>query len=155
MKKMYDKHATPHTFSAGDYVMLWDPYYRKGVSRSFQAKWQGPWIIMKLIGAMNCLIKNENGDEKNVHLNQLKKIEKRNSSFDPGTHSNLKISDEIKRSESNEEIDPSIFETIPDMCIEPQIEEQIQREPRINIDNAYVDLNASNIIENMLQNRIS
>ena len=45
---------TSHKFSVGDPVMLWNPPHRKGLSKSFQPKWQGPWVITKFIGTTNC-----------------------------------------------------------------------------------------------------
>ena len=77
MKATYDKKNSHHVFSVGDSVMLWWPYYRKGVPRSFQPKWRGPYIINNLIGTTNCSILMKDGSIKHVHLNQLKPVETR------------------------------------------------------------------------------
>ena len=57
MKETYDKKTTSHEFVVGDQVMLWDPPHRKGVSRAFQPKWNGPWTIVRLIENTNCQIR--------------------------------------------------------------------------------------------------
>ena len=38
MKKLYDKRQSGHRITEGDTVMLWWPYFKKGISRSFQPK---------------------------------------------------------------------------------------------------------------------
>ena len=72
MKAAYDQKTSHHEFSVGDSVMLWWPYYKKGVPRSFQPKWRGPYVIKDLIGNTNCSIIMKDGSIKHVHLNQLK-----------------------------------------------------------------------------------
>ena len=62
MRDTYDKNVTSHSFKAGDKVMMWDPPNRKGVSRTFQAKWNGPWTISRIIGTTNCRLENENAE---------------------------------------------------------------------------------------------
>ena len=124
--------------------MLWDPPHRKGLSKSFQPKWKGPWTIIKLIGNTNCQIQNEKGDNKYVHLNQLKKTERRK----PFYNRNSKFSPNENAFKVREEVDSSIFE-IPNR---PN-EEYVQYTPRHPIDNAYVDVDESNIVENRLRTR--
>ena len=77
MKGSYDKRASRHDIKAGDYVMLWWPYFKKGVSRSLQPKWKGPFLVEKLIDDTNCTLVLENGTLKHVHLNQVKPVEQR------------------------------------------------------------------------------
>ena len=79
MKQNYDKHNSHHQIQEGNNVMLWWPYFKKGISRFFQSSWKGPFIVEKLIGKTNCKIRNENGKEQCVHLNQLKLTEARNT----------------------------------------------------------------------------
>ena len=74
MKATYDKKNSNHKFKIGDSVMLWWPYYEKGIPRSFQPKWKGPFIIKRLNGNTNCTLSLEDGSEKHVHLNQLKLV---------------------------------------------------------------------------------
>ena len=79
MKQKYDKHNTKHDIQIGNKVMLWWPYYKKGIPRSFQPSWKGPFTVVELIGNTNCKIEDENGRLKCVHLNQLKVVQERNS----------------------------------------------------------------------------
>ena len=77
MKTTYDKRNSSHKLLVGDFVMLWWPYTTKGISRAFQPKWKGPYQIIRIISNTNCTIRLDQGETKNVHLNQLKKVEKR------------------------------------------------------------------------------
>ena len=54
--------------------MLWDPPHQKGISRCFQPRWQGPWVITDIIGPTNCRIMDSKENEKTIHFNQLKKV---------------------------------------------------------------------------------
>ena len=58
--------------------MLWWPYFKKNIPRSFQTRWKGPWVVTRLYDKTNCAIRNDLGELKYVHLNQLKPIESRN-----------------------------------------------------------------------------
>ena len=62
--------------------MLWWPHKKKGISGAFQPKWKGPYEISRLIGSTNCSIIYDNGQLKNVHLNQLKLVEARRNAGD-------------------------------------------------------------------------
>ena len=72
MKKAYDKKKSRHKFAVGDSVMLWWPYFKPGISRAFQPKWKGPYVIRRLVGDTNCTIELHDKSLKHVHLNQLK-----------------------------------------------------------------------------------
>ena len=74
MKRTYDRKKSRHSISVGDSVMLWWPYFKKGVSRTFQARWRGPYVVRQLFGDTNCSITMKDGSIKNVHLNQLKPV---------------------------------------------------------------------------------
>ena len=50
------------------------PYKHNGLSRCLQPNWRGPWTILKFLSTSNCRIRNEKGEEKNIHINQLKPI---------------------------------------------------------------------------------
>ncbi len=82
MKSSYDKKCSSHQFKEGDHVMLWWPYTVKGISRAFQPKWKGPYRITRLIGDTNCSIVMGDGNNKNVHLNQLKPVDVRQCNRD-------------------------------------------------------------------------
>ena len=68
MKASYDCHATSHKFAIGEHVMIWDPPHQKGISRCFQPRWQGPWVITVIIGSTNCRILDSKGNVKTVHF---------------------------------------------------------------------------------------
>ena len=75
MKKQYDKNTSKHHYKINDTVMLWSPPQKKGISRCFQAKWLGPWIITELLGDLNCKLVNPSGKvSPTVHVNQLKYV---------------------------------------------------------------------------------
>ena len=92
MKSTYDKRNSNHEIHAGDYVMLWWPYFKKGTPRSFQPKWKGPYMVKELIGSTNCKIVLTNGSYKNVHLNQLKPIVHRDIGLQVNTRGKKKKS---------------------------------------------------------------
>ena len=83
MKELYDRHNSSHKFVEGDTVMLWWPYFKKGISRAFQPKWKGPYRITRLIKGTNAVIIDTDGKTKNVHLNQLKPVEVRKADSTP------------------------------------------------------------------------
>ena len=79
MKQNYDKRNTNHNIQIGTQVMLWWPYYKRGIPRSLQPSWKGPFTVVDLIGNTNCKIEDECGRIKCVHLNQLKVVAVRNT----------------------------------------------------------------------------
>ena len=149
MKRAYDKHVTSHNFEVGDEVMIWDPPQRKKVSRSFQPKWSGPWKITRLIGNTNCRLENENGGDKYVHLNTLKKVKARLPQYGDGETSVPHPVELQTRSEGDSLIDPNIFECEITVDDDNQYENELQ--PRHPIDHAYVDIDQSNILEGRLR----
>ena len=135
--------------------MLKVPPDRRGVSKSFQPRWSGPWIINKLIGITNCQLENESGTVKHVHCNQLKKTEKRNPIFNEEQGQGYQNPRESKIS-LTEQVDPSIFEPLSFPCqlgvSDDSSDESEENRPSFPIDNAYVDIDENNIIENRLRN---
>ena len=75
MKSVYDKHLRNHNFVVGDHVMLWFPSHQSVISQCFQPRWREPWIITEIIGNTNCRLRDEKGNCKCVHMNQLKKVQ--------------------------------------------------------------------------------
>ena len=76
MKRRYHKRNTNHVIEVGSQVMLWWPYYKKGIPRAFQPCWKGPFTVVKLAGDTNCKIEDPQHVGKWVHMNQLKLVEK-------------------------------------------------------------------------------
>ena len=58
-KKQYDKSVKGVTISPHDIVMLWYPYHKRGISKCFVPKWNGPWLVVKFTSPWNCHIVNE------------------------------------------------------------------------------------------------
>ena len=153
MKRAYDKHTTKHDFKVGDSVMIWDPPNQKGVSRSFQPKWSGVWRITRIIGDTNCRLENDCGNEKFVHLNIVKKVQARKPDLidhDDGQANAAPPSVVLQPSSRvTEYVDPAIFEPY-DGGVDGQEEEE-EYVPAHPIDNAYVDIDESNIMEQRLR----
>ena len=153
MKKTYDKNVTKHNFQVGDMVMIWDPPSKKGLSRAFQAKWNGPWKITRFIGSTNCRLENDRGKDKYTHLNLLKKVNLRNPLYTNAnicqtpTNDLLDVNYRVPAPPA-ELVDPMLFESVDDS-------ENEEQGPRFPIDNAYVDVAESNIIEQRLRSRTS
>ena len=75
MKIQYDKITTTHKFKMGDFVMLWYPYKRTGLSKVWQPNWIGPYTIHTLVGPSNCILMDINGNiSPIIHCNQLKPV---------------------------------------------------------------------------------
>ena len=70
----YDKQTRNQLFNIGESVTLWYPYKQNGLSRCLQPNWRGPWKILKFLSTSDCRIRNEKGEEKNVHINRLKRV---------------------------------------------------------------------------------
>ena len=79
MKNTHDKHTKTVPISVGNHVMLWKPYKKSKISGCFQPNWSGPWVITQFTGPTNCKLMNDTGKTINVHINQLKIIEKRHT----------------------------------------------------------------------------
>ena len=179
MKTSYDKRSTQHSFTVGDTVMMWDPPQKSGISKAFQPKWRGPWTIVRSVSPTNCQLCDEVGKTKYVHFNLLKKVEKRNftpyldnpipspplKSIEPNSilsHIPLCIPvNEVKNVSNNfihrqrEMVDEDIFnfdELVPNE-MEQINEEDDVHVPPFPIDNAYVDVDESNILEGRLRIR--
>ena len=150
MKQTYDKNVTSHRFEVGDQVMIWDPPQRKGISRSFQPKWSGPWTISRFIGSTNCRLENDKGKEKFVHLNILKKVEARSLQHDDRVQPTIvpPLFQPPPRGEAL--VDPIIFESV-DREDDDEEEDDDDYQPRYPIDAAYVDIDESNILERRLR----
>jgi len=68
-KKRYDRRAKNRSFSAGDYVYLYNPARMPGVSRIFHCSWEGPYRIRVKMSDLDYEILGQN-DRKFVHINQ-------------------------------------------------------------------------------------
>ena len=137
MKHTYAKNVTTHDFKVEDNVMIWDPPQRKGLSRAFQPKWNGPWRITRFIGGTNCRLENECNGEKYVHLNLLKTVKARNPMY-VETVKQTAVSPPCTGVNKMRLVDPNIFESVSEMLQDDHI-------PRYPI-----DINQWNINERRL-----
>ena len=137
MKRTYNKRTSRHNIKAGDYVMLWWPYFKKGVSRALQPKWKGPFLVEKLIDATNCTLVLEDGTLKHVHLNQVKPVEQRAVEI---THPNT--TPKLSTDSSN-----SLAEVFEDLCAEEESEYESANESFVSDDDQWCGISADNIIE--------
>ena len=141
MKNTYDKKMSTHKFSIGDSVMLWWPYFKEKIPRAFQPKWDGPYTIVKLLGDTNCIIEN-NGNYKNVHLNQLKQVASRKLK-------DLPIHPKSKCTEDETNIFQELFD---ESCTTGNLENDNAPTPIIN--HGWCNLDESNILPSRTRSRL-
>jgi len=155
MKSTYDKNVKGQPITVGDHVMLWAPYTQNGLSRCFQPKWMGPWIVYSFTGPSNCKLLNEKGEYKNVHINQLKLIEQRNNHLLPP---NKQISNTIDNTNTSNTInEKTVTNEIEDITEPFDLFDETVTEHRQDIipvhdiphniiNEAWVDIDANNIL---------
>jgi len=72
-KKQYDHGVTSHRFTRGDAVWLHTTQKKKGISPKLQARWMGPFLVVRqLSDLVYCIQKNQRAKQKVVHYNRLK-----------------------------------------------------------------------------------
>ena len=73
-KKNYDIKASGAAYSRGDFVWLFAPIKKKGLSSKLQRYWEGPYLIVnRLSDALYRIQKSPRTKCKIVHFNRLKK----------------------------------------------------------------------------------
>ena len=74
MKKHYDRNAKDSIFKAGDLVWLHQPKVKKGKTKKFTKKWQGPFLIHSVLGPCNFKLKRLSGRilPAPIHSDRLK-----------------------------------------------------------------------------------
>jgi hypothetical protein len=75
MKDYYDRNASLAPFKEGDKVYLYYPRRKKGVSTKLLTRWEGPYIIVKILNDCNARIQSLEGNSKTVivHMDRLAK----------------------------------------------------------------------------------
>ena len=74
-KRCYDKHVRAHPFKIGDTVMVHDRVRIKGRSPALQAKWIGPYTIVKMLNDITATIqKSPKARRYTVHIDRLKVV---------------------------------------------------------------------------------
>ena len=137
MKRTYDKRTSRHDIKAGDYVMLWWPYFKKGVSRALQPKWKGPFLVEKLIDSTNCTLVLKDGTLKHVHLNQVKPVEQRA----------IEITHPHTTPTLSTDSSSSLAEVFEDLCAEEESEYESANESFADDDDQWCGISADNVIE--------
>ena len=145
MKHSFDKHTTPIPINVGDHVMLWTPYKKQNLSRCFQPNWSGPWIVQQYTGPTNCKLINDKGHIKNVHVNQLKRIEERHihlsdSNYKQTTHH---VNDNVSQPRSS---CTEIFNLFDENNIETLRNVTPEQTEHNVINRAWVDIAQNNIL---------
>jgi hypothetical protein len=81
------------TFNVGEYVMLYNPRTKKGVSSKLSHKWKGPYSIVARTSPVNYIIKNvETKKTDHVHVSRLKSCYRREVNADGVTfESEMKV----------------------------------------------------------------
>ena len=141
MKTSYDKKVSHHQIKVGDHVMLWWPYRKKGIPRSFQPKWKGPFKVSAMIDDTNCTLVMDDGSMKHVHLNQLKPVEVRGDCSTSNTTPAATVSNDndmaqlfVDLCEDESDGEPSEYETADEDTAD------------VEGDDAWCGLNRTNIV---------
>ena len=120
--------------------MLWNPPNKKNISRSLQPKWKGPWVIKEIRNNTNCCLLNSHGEQKYVHLNQLKKISAQT------IHQELPLNDKDESTEYNIELESISSDILELLDNDDVIPEANEREQHTLINQAHVDIDLANIL---------
>ena len=76
-KKLYDMKASGAVYNRGDFVWLFVPIKKKGLSSKLQRYWEGPYLIVhRLSDALYRIQKSPRAKCKIVHFNRLKKCKR-------------------------------------------------------------------------------
>ena len=72
MKEYYDAKADCHAFSRGDWVWLYNPTCKKGISPKLSRPWKGPYLVIeKLNDVVYRIQQSSRSKPKVVHRNRL------------------------------------------------------------------------------------
>jgi hypothetical protein len=71
-KRYYDRSAKEREFAVGDFVYLYNPVTKVGVSAKFRRPWVGPWQITEKRSRLNYVITDQRGKQVVVHVKRLK-----------------------------------------------------------------------------------
>jgi ribosomal protein L20 len=71
-KRRYDRKARLRSFKEGDYVYLYKPAVRPGLSRKFNQFWSGPFRVAAKRSDLNYELLVNQGRKFVVHVNRIK-----------------------------------------------------------------------------------
>jgi hypothetical protein len=72
-KRYYERSAKEREFAVGDFVYLYNPAIKVGVSAKFRRPWVATWRITEKKSRLNYVIVNQHGKQLVVHVNRLKR----------------------------------------------------------------------------------
>ena len=72
-KRYYDRKTCTTSFNEGQFVWLYNPSKKKGLSPKLQRRWEGPYLIIKKLSDVTYRIQSrQRGKKKVVHFDRLK-----------------------------------------------------------------------------------
>ena len=71
-KEYYDRRAKPRSFEVGEYVYVFNPARKPGLSKKFFKSWAGPFKVTTKISDLNYEVLGKNDRKQVVHINRLK-----------------------------------------------------------------------------------
>ena len=121
-KRYYDRSAKEREFSVGDFVYLYNPAVKAGVSAKFRRPWTGPWRITDRKSQLNYEIMNQQGKHV-VHVNRLKRAYNRVDWQEPKKG---KLGKEVrpKRRQPEEEEEQEVSSPGPILSRAPMVEDR-------------------------------
>ena len=72
-KRYYDRSAKEREFAVGDFVYLYNPAIKIGVSSKFRRPWVGPWRINEKRSRLNYVITDHRRKQLFVQVIRLKR----------------------------------------------------------------------------------
>ena len=117
-KGYYDRKARERNFSVGQYVYLYSPAIKVGLSAKFRKPWTGPWLITGQKSRLNYVLVDERGRQVTAHVNRMKpclKIPEWTAKANPPK----KVRPQRRR--ESEEKEPEVFPPGPITPYAPQV----------------------------------
>jgi len=68
--RYYDRRARDSEFTVGEFVYLYCPAVKEGLSSKFKKPWTGPWLVTFRKSRLNYTVVNERDKEMTVHVNR-------------------------------------------------------------------------------------
>jgi hypothetical protein len=72
-KRYYDRSSKEREFAFGDFVYLFNPAIKEGMSAKFRTPWVRPWRITEKRSRLTYVITDQRGKQMVVHVNRLKR----------------------------------------------------------------------------------
>jgi hypothetical protein len=84
-KSPYDREVRTRTFKEGDYVYLYNPAVKPGLSKKFHFLWSGPFQVTAKLSYLNYELLHNQGRKFVVHVNRMKLPRRRETRTEAGT----------------------------------------------------------------------